>query len=463
MTIGNGQVGYCPPELLHRQGRDVTIATPAWDIWAVGAVFVELLTGIPLKAESVLAQLGQTETVFEMAGFLPDLALDRHLLDLLWCLVRSHPRQRSTAHDAMCHPFFILNDIHPPPESHGAAATQPPLGRPSSAMPPPPSPQPTPAPPPLPSLADAAEAFVDGASLHGAAEAPLESRGLWVGILADGVADEVAALQEEWGAEQDEEQEGSEVDFGAGVGMLSPIAEKPKPEPAEPADPSEMSEPAGHIDEKSFNPFVRKRRQLSATEIERWARGMLCRKDARRRLVRLEERGSEGSSSLDRPPTVASGDVTWWSPEQWAAKEVDYSEEDKAERHKAAIWIQRRIKGNQSRLVLLLQLLKEAGLELDSGSDSDEAAAAAAAAGVDSGKADSSRPPSGAPSQCRHCHMLWLPSVHQEERGEGGVRTLTVSGCSRRAVSAFVIALDQLRPLASAGADPGRRRLGGGA
>ena len=97
---------YCPPELHHEQGRNVTVVTPAWDIWGAGAVLILLLTGKDLASESSVQLLGHTDTPAQLAEHLSDLPDDPVLLDLVWQLVRHHPRQRMQAAEALRHPAF---------------------------------------------------------------------------------------------------------------------------------------------------------------------------------------------------------------------------------------------------------------------------------------------------------------------------------------------------------------------
>ncbi len=98
---------YCAPELHHGQGRGVTVVTPAWDVWGVGALLVLLLTGKRIAMQSSVELLGKTDTIADMAQHLQDLPQDPVLLDLVWQLIRYHPRQRIQAAEALRHPAFV--------------------------------------------------------------------------------------------------------------------------------------------------------------------------------------------------------------------------------------------------------------------------------------------------------------------------------------------------------------------
>ena len=98
---------YCAPELHHGQGRAVLIATPAWDIWGVGALLLLLLTGKSIASKSSVELLGKTDSIGQMAQHLRDLPQDPVLLDLIWQLIRYHPRQRIQAAEALRHPAFV--------------------------------------------------------------------------------------------------------------------------------------------------------------------------------------------------------------------------------------------------------------------------------------------------------------------------------------------------------------------
>ena len=69
-------------------------------------MLILLLTGKDLASESSVQLLGHTDTPAQLAEHLSDLPDDPVLLDLVWQLVRHHPRQRMQAAEALRHPAF---------------------------------------------------------------------------------------------------------------------------------------------------------------------------------------------------------------------------------------------------------------------------------------------------------------------------------------------------------------------
>jgi serine/threonine protein kinase len=123
---------YRPPEILLGQQ---TYAPPV-DVWAIGTIFVEMVTKRPLfpgdseidELYKIFRQLGTpTEEVWPGVTQLPDWNsafpkwyktpfapaftdnVDAHGLDLLEQFLKYDPKDRITAKDAMYHPFF--NDL----------------------------------------------------------------------------------------------------------------------------------------------------------------------------------------------------------------------------------------------------------------------------------------------------------------------------------------------------------------
>lgn len=308
-----GDPVYCAPELHHGQGRGVTVATPAWDMWGVGALLVLLLTGKRIAAQSSMEVLGKTDTIADMAQYFKDLPQDPVLLDLVWQLVRYHPRQRIQAAEALRHPAFVAFGFALSAAVDGSLG----LGPSFTAAPDLSRTMPIDIPeedsdtwsdsPAQLTLADREGSDQESADVH-RSELPLGDgeqlpHDVSVEAITDAApsGDDMGTTSEEYStyssSEDDSDTSSSSSESDDGDEEDSSADAKPTPELQPEQEPELVPEPereentAAQLgktgksfmkqEKSSFNVFERKKRVLCATHIQRIARGHLAREVVR--------------------------------------------------------------------------------------------------------------------------------------------------------------------------------------
>ena len=308
---------YCAPELHHGQGRGVTVATPAWDMWGVGALLVLLLTGKRIAVQTSMEVLGKTDTIADMAQHFKDLPQDPVLLDLVWQLVRYHPRQRIQAAEALRHPAFVAfgfafssavdgslglgPSFTPAPDLSRTMPVEMPSGIEEDSDTWSDSPAQL-------ALADRDEGDQESTYVHGTELPRGDGEQLPHDVVVEAIADaapagdDMGTTSEEYStyssSEDDSDTSSSSSDESDGVDENDSSGDaKPTPELQSDTEPELVPEPEREEnttaqlgktstsfmeqEKSSFNVFERKQRVLCATHIQRIARGHLAREVVR--------------------------------------------------------------------------------------------------------------------------------------------------------------------------------------